>query len=547
MNKTFGYVRVSTKELTEERQVKALLESGIEEQYIFIDKESGKDFNRNQYQLLKMALRENDLLVIKSIDRLGRSYNLIINEWRDITQNIRADIKVLDMPMLDTTQHKNLLGTFISDLILQVLSYVSEQERTLLGVEGAVSKGHFGGKPPLGYKHKLGNNGKERLKEWEIYVEEAKIVREIYDLCASGKTYFQIATILKKKYPKVISKYITDKETKEKTPIYRSWSDGSISQILNNKCYIGIYEHRKTVKDKEINEIVDKVPAIISEDLFYECQEAIQRNSRNYYRKKRYLFMQKIVCPKCGRLLSCNGTKKPNNKEYLYYKCKDCSTYIREELIEEKLLDELNNLLELSAILNNSNLIVDNKFAEDFNKCRIDHKRRFAIDENIITSKFKTMFGTSKFNELWYMTSYEAKCEFIQRYIDKITIEKYEDKNNRIASVELVDLKIKSHRVSELLDYDPKGNFDRIIGKEFLRTSYAEMKYEKDALEYIELLKEKYKIGITEKVDNSCLLSPTLFKHIKINPVKAIEKEKDIYLFFLGTKEYKNDFSKCNQ
>lgn len=183
----------------------------------------------------------------------------------------------------------------------------------------------------------------------------------------------------------------------------------------------------------------------------------------------------------------------------------------------------------------------------DIYKCRIDHKRRFAIDENIITSKFKTMFGTSKFNELWYMTSYEAKCEFIQRYIDKITIEKYEDKNNRIASVELVDLKIKSHRVSELLDYDPKGNFDRIIGKEFLRTSYAEMKYEKDALEYIELLKEKYKIGITEKVDNSCLLSPTLFKHIKINPVKAIEKEKDIYLFFLGTKEYKNDFSKCNQ
>lgn len=167
-----------------------------------------------------------------------------------------------------------------------------------------------------------------------------------------------------------------------------------------------------------------------------------------------------------------------------------------------------------------------------------DNKRRFAIDENIITSKFKTMFGYGKFNELWYMTSYEAKCEFIQRYVDKITIKKYDDKNNRIASVELVDLKIKPHRVSELLDYDPKGNFDKIMGKDFLRTSYAEMKYEKDVLEYVELLREKYKIGVTEKVDNSCLLSPTLFKHIKINPVKAIEKEKDLYLFFLGPREY---------
>lgn len=551
------YTRVSTLDQAREghsleEQEKKLrakcLSQGYEIYKVYTDAGISGKFadNRPAYQQMMKDLKKGkfNLIVTLKMDRLSRS----IIDFEDLLNEVKKHNCGVDLlyEQIDTTGATGMLFARILALFAQFEREMI-QERTLLGVEGAVSKGHFGGKPPLGYKHKLGNNGKERLKEWEIYVEEAKIVREIYDLCASGKTYFQIATILKKKYPKVISKYITDKETKEKTPIYRSWSDGSISQILNNKCYIGIYEHRKTVKDKEINEIVDKVPAIISEDLFYECQEAIQRNSRNYYRKKRYLFMQKIFCPKCGRLLSCNGTKKPNNKEYLYYKCKDCSTYIREELIEEKLLDELNNLLELSAILNNSNLIVDNKFAEDFNKCRIDHKRRFAIDENIITSKFKTMFGTSKFNELWYMTSYEAKCEFIQRYIDKITIEKYEDKNNRIASVELVDLKIKSHRVSELLDYDPKGNFDRIIGKEFLRTSYAEMKYEKDALEYIELLKEKYKIGITEKVDNSCLLSPTLFKHIKINPVKAIEKEKDIYLFFLGTKEYKNDFSKCNQ
>ena len=155
MNKIFGYVRVSSKEQNEERQVKALLENGLEEQYIFIDKESGKDFNRTQYQLLKLALRENDLLVIKSIDRLGRNYQMIINEWRDITLNIKADIRVLDMPMLDTSRHKDLLGTFISDLILQVLSYVAEQERTFIkqrqkeGIIVAKNKGVKFGRPKI--------------------------------------------------------------------------------------------------------------------------------------------------------------------------------------------------------------------------------------------------------------------------------------------------------------------------------------------------------------------------------------------------------------
>lgn len=155
MNKIFGYVRVSSKEQNEERQVKALLENGLEEQYIFIDKESGKDFNRTQYQLLKLVLRENDLLVIKSIDRLGRNYQMIINEWRDITLNIKADIRVLDMPMLDTSRHKDLLGTFISDLILQVLSYVAEQERTFIkqrqkeGIIVAKNKGVKFGRPKI--------------------------------------------------------------------------------------------------------------------------------------------------------------------------------------------------------------------------------------------------------------------------------------------------------------------------------------------------------------------------------------------------------------
>ena len=131
-NKIFGYARVSSKEQNVERQLVAFKEYGIEERDIYIDKQSGKDFDRERYNTLKHILRENDLLVIKSIDRLGRNYEMIVNEWKDITKNIKADIVIVDMPLLDTRKNKDLLGTFISDLVLQILGYVAEQERTFI-------------------------------------------------------------------------------------------------------------------------------------------------------------------------------------------------------------------------------------------------------------------------------------------------------------------------------------------------------------------------------------------------------------------------------
>lgn len=154
-NKVFGYARVSSKEQNEERQLNAFKEFGIDERDIYVDKQSGKDFNRDNYLVLKHILRENDLLVIKSIDRLGRNYNMIIEEWKDITQNTKADIVVIDMPLLDTRNNKDLLGTFISDLILQILSYVAEQERIFIkqrqkeGIENALNKGVKFGRPKI--------------------------------------------------------------------------------------------------------------------------------------------------------------------------------------------------------------------------------------------------------------------------------------------------------------------------------------------------------------------------------------------------------------
>ena len=154
-NRIFGYARVSTKEQNEQRQVNTLLEYGVNERDIYIDKQSGKDFEREEYVSMKKALRESDLLVIKSIDRLGRDYKMIIEEWQDITKNIKADIVVLDMELLDTRKNKDLLGTFISDLVLQILSYVAEQERTFIkqrqkeGIIVAKQKGIKLGRPRI--------------------------------------------------------------------------------------------------------------------------------------------------------------------------------------------------------------------------------------------------------------------------------------------------------------------------------------------------------------------------------------------------------------
>lgn len=146
----YGYARVSTKDQNEDRQIENLLKNGVEKDNIFIDKISGKNFNRPEYQNLVAKLQEDDVLYIHSIDRLGRNYDMILEEWNRITKTIKADIIVLDMPLLDTTQDRsNLTGKFMADLVLQILSYVAEVERNKIrersreGIELAKAKGVY--------------------------------------------------------------------------------------------------------------------------------------------------------------------------------------------------------------------------------------------------------------------------------------------------------------------------------------------------------------------------------------------------------------------
>lgn len=189
MNIGYGYVRVSSIEQNEDRQVAALKKAGVSERHIFIDKQSGKDFHRANYEKLVSQIQEGDLLYILSIDRLGRNYAEIQNQWRVLTKEIGIDICVLDMPLLDTRNGKDLMGTFIADLVLQILSFAAENERENIrkrqvqGIEAAKKRGVRFGRP----ESKVPDNFKKIVKAWE----RGNIkLNEVLEKCQMSKSTF---------------------------------------------------------------------------------------------------------------------------------------------------------------------------------------------------------------------------------------------------------------------------------------------------------------------------------------------------------------------
>ena len=188
----YGYIRVSTKEQCEERQLIALREFPVQDNNIFMDKLSGKDFNRPQYKKLLRKLKQGDILVVKSIDRLGRNYDEILNQWRIITKEKRADIVVLDMPLLDTRQTgRDLTGTFVADLVLQILSYVAQTERENIrqrqmeGIAAAKLRGVQFGRP------------RKQVPETFFYLKEQWEKREITSRQAAKELHIAQDTFLR--------------------------------------------------------------------------------------------------------------------------------------------------------------------------------------------------------------------------------------------------------------------------------------------------------------------------------------------------------------
>ena len=193
----YGYVRVSGKDQNEIRQLIAMYDVGVQKENIFIDKQSGKDFNRPMYKKLIKKLKPSDIVYIKSIDRLGRNYEDIIEQWKLITKEKEADIIVMDMPLLDTRRGKDLMGTFLADIVLSVLSYVAENERVNIrqrqaeGIAAAKARGvRFGRKPKP-----LPDNFMEVYQLWE---NKNITVSEAAKLCNMPQTtFYERAQIIK--------------------------------------------------------------------------------------------------------------------------------------------------------------------------------------------------------------------------------------------------------------------------------------------------------------------------------------------------------------
>lgn len=189
MGNVYGYVRVSTKDQNEDRQLIALQEMSIPEKNIFVDKQSGKDFKRPMYKRMLRKIKKDDLLYVKSIDRLGRNYAEILEQWRILTKEKGIDIVVLDMPLLDTRRGKDLMGTFLSDIVLQVLSFVAENERTNIrqrqaeGIAAAKKRGVRFGRP----EKSVPENFEEIVKEWE---QRRITIKEAVEKCNMSEATF---------------------------------------------------------------------------------------------------------------------------------------------------------------------------------------------------------------------------------------------------------------------------------------------------------------------------------------------------------------------
>ena len=196
--KIYGYMRVSSKDQNEDRQRTALLDLGVPEKNIFMDKQSGKDFERQQYKRLLRKLDENSVLFIKSIDRLGRNYSELNEQWRIITKEKKSDIVVIDMPILDTRREKNLIGTFISDIVLSLLSYVAENERINIkqrqaeGIAAAKARGVKFGRPTL----PIPDNFKQMHEEWRAGKITIKEAANACNMCP--KTFYSKAVKIEK-------------------------------------------------------------------------------------------------------------------------------------------------------------------------------------------------------------------------------------------------------------------------------------------------------------------------------------------------------------
>lgn len=480
---------------------------------------SAKDMNRPAFQEMIQDIKDGKInkIIVYKLDRLTRS----IKDLEEICTFLEKNNCSLES-MCEDINTSTANGKFFIRMltILAQLEIERTSERTKFGMVGAVKKGHFVGRAPIGYD--------KQDKKLVINDIESEVIRRIFDLYIKGMAANAITKLL----------------NKEKA-LNRKWIPTLVDRILSNEIYIGNYVHRKTISIEESQNFIGVAPAIIEEEVFNIAQVQKQKNLKNYKRKQTYIFMQSIKCPKCGTIMGGCSSKSHTGEKHCYYHCAKCNTRISEKKIEKQMINFLDDMLDFFLLIDNTykpylyqdteselkkcNKIIDEletkekrikkafvdgvveelelKDELDFikNQKKIteekikdlsikesseDHKNEMRLIYNLKQlEQIKYKSYHVRKNKLWDKLQKEQKQELVFKYIDNISIKIDKKKNVSIKKININKKEIKN------IGYMFRENcFDLVVNSNDKNLILSNYKSKEDIESYIKSLSEFYKI-----------------------------------------------------
>jgi len=497
--KTAVYVRISTDEKRQkyslgEQEERIINYCNYKRQAQDIDYEIVEIF-REDKSAKNMKDRPKFLKMLDMVKK-GKIEHIIIFKLDRMTRSLRDLEEILTLieeydcgltSVSEDIDTKGIMGRFCIRLMILVAQLEIEQNsfRTTIGMEGAAKAGVISGQPPLGYKKDVDNKDPKLKKRLIIDEETAPVIRHIFDLYTKGYSYYFIA-----------QKLIEENNT------LRKWKDTAIQKIINNKIYCGDIEHRKSLDDKETIIYENVVPAIISKDIFKECQRMIEKNKESFGSTLEYMYGKTLYCSKCGKMLH-NSTQ--NAKNIKYYEC-SCYGNINENKLEKVLMEKMSNIFEFNMTLTYNSMVTDDNILEQvLNNIDIDvpderlkarkEELRDKIDD-LVVYQIKNNDNTK--NKLWTSMSYEEKKEFISTYIDAIYINKIKGKTQHDYKLKIKNIIFKKSKINKLFELRANNLIEAYGRNDSNIWSLTEIDNKEELDNYLERLRKRYKIKIAE-------------------------------------------------
>ena len=515
---------------------------------------SAKSMNRPKFQEMIQDMKDgkiNKILVYK-LDRLTRSIQDLETICK-LLEEYKCDLES-ECEEINTSTPTGVFFMRMTTILAQ-LEIERTSERTKFGLMGAAKKGHFSGKAPIGYR--------KINKELVIDEVESEVVKDIFKSYLSGQS---VCTITKR--------------LNEKNALNRNWRTTTIDRMLSNYIYAGNYQHRKRIQNEETILLEDVCPAIIDKHDFELVQKQKEKNLKNYTRKHTYVYMQKIVCSKCNKIMGGSSTTSKNKPTQIYYKCNCCNTRINEKKIEQPLMLFLNDMLDYYLLIDdnyksffNEDLTIEikryEKILKDLNmKLQriknaylnsnieqddfIDEEKSIKMqieetkiklnnlnnaDENLNHKDdlrfYNNLFQLEKMkyksyyvrkNGLWNKLTKEQKAELITKYIDSIEIEKKKDE------IIIKKININKKEIKNIGYMFRNDCFDMAVNINDRDVILSNERTKKDIANYVDSLSKFYKIAsITiekDKLDIASLSNNSLLQIIPNKKENKFEKEK---------------------